>query len=796
MKLISMTGSHTRQIAMLGGVGVLCLVFGVAMGAGVNPSSLFTESGLASLPWGLMFSAGALALGGFGFYFSKKALEHTEKTSQEIDYTLQRLVGIEKRQSDQHTALQSTIQTSLHHFLAQSGHEALTPAMWEEIKNRIHSYMDESLRHALKESSDELSSEMGIVGSLVKDLTETVGLHEQNLAVLRQGFSTLTERQRELQKETPPSALATLSLPEVQHLHPVERALQAEPVQHNPYAPPVVVHPVVMDDVSHMPVLQQPVLQQPVLQQPVLQQPVLQNERDVQQALPAPAPLSASLLLEPSSPIPSSLEELVKAQVAQLFASVNATPHVKQDVQTSRTVVADVSPSLKYDAPHHNDVEPSSKPTPHKPTTQIELLAREALQAAQRLQTSQHASQNALSASLSDSVVSIAANPAPQSVFQNLAPIVQSISPQSPHITPQMLEKALERTIDHMQSGQLSTEKASIEKELALIEERGFVQNKNVAASDVAKPSHQRTPKDEMPAQATPLGAIPETAQREAIANALREDKIELHLQPIMFLPQRKAHFYETLSRLRISPEELLTPAHFLPVVEELGQSAIFDARMATRAIEIARHLQGKGSEALVSLNVAAETLADEGYLKTLDRLIAENGTLRDRLVLEIGQGTIRTLGAGRLVALKALSHRGIKLCIDRVNDARIDAQTLAQIGISYVKLPASLLMGSKANRFDIAPADLALLFKRNGIQLIAEHVETEDQVRELLDLDIPLAQGHAFAAPKPVRSDVFGTGSSVKGISKAPSAKTTPDTALSAQERQSLRTFLSRSAT
>ncbi len=248
-----------------------------------------------------------------------------------------------------------------------------------------------------------------------------------------------------------------------------------------------------------------------------------------------------------------------------------------------------------------------------------------------------------------------------------------------------------------------------------------------------------------------------DAAREEVILTAAREGRIELHLQPIVTLPQRRVRFYEALSRLRLPDGALLTPAEFLPLLERRGAVARFDGEAFGRVLQVARHLARREAETAVSFNLCAASLAETGYLRALDRALAAMPDLAGRIILEIPQRLLRELDLERLGALAGMAARGARLCVDRVSDLRFDPVALADRGVAFVKVPARLLLGAEAARADIHVGDLAAMLARAGISLIAEKVEGEEEVRDLLDIDVPLAQGFLFAVPRPVRADVLG---------------------------------------
>lgn len=273
-----------------------------------------------------------------------------------------------------------------------------------------------------------------------------------------------------------------------------------------------------------------------------------------------------------------------------------------------------------------------------------------------------------------------------------------------------------------------------------------------VAAADSA-------PVPVLAAERTSVADVADKRRIAAIVEAFEADRIELHLQPVVQLPQRKVRFYEALARLRLADDTVLVPAEFLSIVERVGLVAELDRRVVGRACVVARHLLARGSEALVSCNLSPRSVAEPGFLRSIGRIFDAHPDVAGRLVLEVSQRCWRTLDAERAGALAALRDRGVPFALDRAADARLDPLALADRGVRYLKLPADLILRPDAGRgLDIEAGDLTAVLARAGIRLVAEQVEREEDVPDLIDLDVPLAQGFVFAPPRAVRSDVVAS--------------------------------------
>lgn len=247
-----------------------------------------------------------------------------------------------------------------------------------------------------------------------------------------------------------------------------------------------------------------------------------------------------------------------------------------------------------------------------------------------------------------------------------------------------------------------------------------------------------------------------DTEREAAMLAALDAGGLEVYLQPVVSLPQRKVVSYEALARLRLDGDTV-SPDLFLPVLERHGRTTDLDRRMLQRVATIGRHLQGRGSAAQVAYALSPLSLFEPGFLRWLARLLADEPGLAGRLVVALPQASWRNLDAEQAGALASLRGQ-VGFTLDRPIDLRLDPLALADHGVGQVKVPADLLLrpGSRQAMPDIALDDLVASLARAGIRLVADRVEREADVPDLIDLDVPLAQGTIFAPARAVRAEVL----------------------------------------
>jgi cyclic-di-GMP phosphodiesterase TipF (flagellum assembly factor) len=235
------------------------------------------------------------------------------------------------------------------------------------------------------------------------------------------------------------------------------------------------------------------------------------------------------------------------------------------------------------------------------------------------------------------------------------------------------------------------------------------------------------------------------------IDRALAEDRIEAHLQPVVTLPNRRTAHYEAFARL--AEQDGLLPAEaFLPAAAAHGRIGEIDRRVIERSAAIALRLSARGGGA-VFCNIAPETLRDASAVAAISALLEKQAELRRLIILELPQASFEGLGLEEAAALEGLTASGVRLSLDKTEKLTLEPRELARRGVRFVKTPATRLLDPEAAKgATIHPADLASLFSRHGVELVATHVEEERTVPELLDMEVRFGQGLLFGAPRPAR--------------------------------------------
>lgn len=279
------------------------------------------------------------------------------------------------------------------------------------------------------------------------------------------------------------------------------------------------------------------------------------------------------------------------------------------------------------------------------------------------------------------------------------------------------------------------------------------------SAARVPTPSEPAAPSEFTDDGAASVLRFKDASQEASIAvvrEAIEANRIDLYLQPIVTLPQRKVRFYEAMARLRTADGEVVLAADFLPFAEAAGLMPKLDNIILFRCVQVVRRLLAKNRDIGLFCNISAATLGDPSFFPQLCEFLEANRALAPTLVLELRQAGYRSLGPIEIEAMGALSDRGFRFSMDHVADLRLEPRDLADRGFRFIKVPVSLLLNRTDAASDIHPGDFPGLLSRFGIDMIAVRIESESAVVDLLDYDVKYGQGFLFSPPRPVRPEVM----------------------------------------
>jgi cyclic-di-GMP phosphodiesterase, flagellum assembly factor TipF len=294
----------------------------------------------------------------------------------------------------------------------------------------------------------------------------------------------------------------------------------------------------------------------------------------------------------------------------------------------------------------------------------------------------------------------------------------------------------------------------------AVLQKQGALAGRLAASAPTPEPAR---PAEGAPAlgEKDPLVERFRGLSRESLADLLSkaasDNRVDLYLQPIVTLPQRKVRYYEAVSRLRTDTGDVIPAVDFVDVAESVGLMPKIDNLAVFRCVQVVRRLLLKSRDVGLFCNLSAATLNDPVMFQQLLDFMDANRVLAGSLVFEFKQEAYRNFGPIEHECLAALAERGFRFSMDHVTDLQMSPNELADRSFRFLKVPAQLLLNKVAGvHTDIDPEDLADLLARSGIDLIADRIETETTVIDVLDYDVRFGQGFLFSPPRPVRAEAL----------------------------------------
>ena len=121
-------------------------------------------------------------------------------------------------------------------------------------------------------------------------------------------------------------------------------------------------------------------------------------------------------------------------------------------------------------------------------------------------------------------------------------------------------------------------------------------------------------------------------------ALSLEENRVDLYLQPIVSLPQRKLRYYEALSRLRASDGSVIMPAQYIKVAAPAGLMSVVDNLLLFRCVQVVRRLTQKTREIGIFCNISGDTLADANSSPSSWSICSANRDLAGQIIFEFAQ--------------------------------------------------------------------------------------------------------------------------------------------------------------
>ena len=228
------------------------------------------------------------------------------------------------------------------------------------------------------------------------------------------------------------------------------------------------------------------------------------------------------------------------------------------------------------------------------------------------------------------------------------------------------------------------------------------------------------------------------------IHRALEENQFEVHYQPIVNLATGQADRFEALVRWRHPERGLVLPDDFLPVMEETG----LIVRLGHWILdEVCRQLAAWGPAVVnVSLNVSDAEFWRQDLLTHVLETLQRYDLAADRLTLEITESVLMRRPEVALRMMREMHLAGLRLHIDDFGTGYSSLETLHRFPVDAFKIDRSFIHSlARADHSAELISALVGLGKALGLAVVAEGVETDEQLTFLQDIGCAAGQGYLF---------------------------------------------------
>lgn len=239
--------------------------------------------------------------------------------------------------------------------------------------------------------------------------------------------------------------------------------------------------------------------------------------------------------------------------------------------------------------------------------------------------------------------------------------------------------------------------------------------------------------------------------EREVVAgieSALREDRIELFLQPKCNIRTGKIVGAEALARWRHPERGIVAPGEFIPLIERNGLVCSLDLRVWEKTAAWIRGLIDEGVQPVpVSVNVSRADIYLVDVAAELHALVERYGIEPSLIEVEITESAYSERPDRIVAAFDELAERGFTVLMDDFGSGYSSLNMLKDINVDVLKIDMRFLDHDDRRSKDIMESVIRMA-RWLDLPVIAEGVETREQVNFLLDVGCSYAQGYYYARP------------------------------------------------
>jgi len=239
-----------------------------------------------------------------------------------------------------------------------------------------------------------------------------------------------------------------------------------------------------------------------------------------------------------------------------------------------------------------------------------------------------------------------------------------------------------------------------------------------------------------------------------ALFRALDRRELQLYHQPILEMTTGEVIGFEALMRWRQGDGTIVSPAEFIPIAEETGTIVPIGSWALIEALTQLRSWIDDGvcsPTANMSVNVSPRQLADPNFPSIVHEALQLSGVSPHLLWLEVTEGIMITEPELALATLRRLRSLGVRVAIDDFGTGYSSLSLLQKFPLQRIKIDRAFVHGVADNNNDRSLVRTIIAMGSTlGLDMVAEGVETVQQLQVLSELGCTKAQGYLISHPVP----------------------------------------------
>lgn len=248
--------------------------------------------------------------------------------------------------------------------------------------------------------------------------------------------------------------------------------------------------------------------------------------------------------------------------------------------------------------------------------------------------------------------------------------------------------------------------------------------------------------------------ALKKAERIKDLTSAIENDQLELFYQTQHEIIDNRVSGVEALVRWPHPEEGLIFPEEFIPLAEECGLIFALGEWIINRACRDGKFLNQRAGSLTIAINLSAKQFEDPALLDKLVSSCQAHGLARDKVELEITESLLIDDMEGSVKTLEAMRKKGFRIALDDFGTGYSSLFYLKNLPVNSIKIDKSFTAGLPSETKDSAIVNTTILLAHTlNLSVVAEGIETEDQLAYLQLVQCDTVQGYLLGKPQPLES-------------------------------------------